>query len=321
MKSKALLRTGFTLVELLIVVAIIGLLLGLTLPAIQQAREAGRVSACRSNLRQIGLAVHLFHDANRVFPASGWTTSGPGNPAGKYVGWRAMCLPFLEQTNLHDIYNFDLHWWEGTNAVAASVPVPIFKCPSVPTRPDVLGAIAKPPRPAVVFANPIAPTDYEALMGIQPRSINAHVGTDFYSGGNRFSIMHRNSRTRFAHVTDGTSQTIAIVECGGRPIVYRGKRQLPNASNDQGIGWADSEGPFSLDGATRDGSSEGCGPGGGCIQALNARNDNEPYSMHVQGCNVLYVDGHVSFVSETIDLTTFAAASTKAAGEFINGLD
>lgn len=158
-------------------------------------------------------------------------------------------------------------------------------------------------------------------MGVQPRSINLHLERDLYNHSNRFSIMYRNSRTRIAHVTDGTSQTIAVVECGGRPMVYRRKRYMPSEFNDQGIGWADSEGPFSLDGATRDGASEGCGPRGGCVVAINARNDNEPYSMHAQGCDVLYVDGHVRFIAESIDLISFAASCTKSAGEVVPGLD
>ena len=316
--------TGFTLVELLVVIAIIGILVGLLLPAIQQAREAGRIVACKNNLKQLCIALHLFHDSHGVFPASGWTEAGPGNPAGKYVGWRALTLPYLEQTNLHQIYDFELHWWEGTNAVAASVPVPVFRCPSAPDRPDVLAAIAKPPRPAVTFSNPIAPNDYEAIMGVQPRSINPHLQSlpnrpsFVYDASNRFSIMSRNSRSRMASVTDGTTNTIAIVECGGRPIVRRGNRDMPNFANDQGIGWADSEGPFSLDGATKNGGAEGCGPAAGCSQAINARNDNEPYSFHTTGANMLYVDGHVRFLSESVDLPSFAAQCTMAAGEVVS---
>ena len=310
-------RNGFTLVEILVVISIIGLLIAILLPAVQQAREAGRNASCRSNLRQLGLAIHLFHDANGSFPASGWTKAGPGNPAGRYVGWRALVLPYLEQENLHRLYDFESDWWQGTNGVAASVPIPIFRCPSVPQRAEVFSAIAKSPRPALTFTNPIAPTDYEAIMGLQPASINSHLVNPIYNSGNRFSVMSRNSSTRFAAVSDGTSQTVMIVECGGRPSVYRGRRSDPSLANDQGIGWADSEGPFSLDGARRDGSIEGCGPAQGCTQAVNARNDNEPYAMHPSGINMLFVDGHVLFTAETVDLPTFAAQCTMNAGDMI----
>ncbi len=157
-------RRGFTLVELLVVIAIIGILVGLLLPAVQSAREASRRASCQNNLRQIGLALHNFEGVNKVFPASGWTTVGPGNPAGKYVGWRPLTLPYIEQANTQQLYDFNLHWWEGTNATVAAVPIKAYLCPTVPTRPDVLSAIAHPPRPAMTFANPIAPTDYEAIM-------------------------------------------------------------------------------------------------------------------------------------------------------------
>jgi prepilin-type N-terminal cleavage/methylation domain-containing protein/prepilin-type processing-associated H-X9-DG protein len=308
-------NAAFTLVELLVVIGIIGILVALLLPAVQQAREAGRNLACKNNIRQLGLSIHLFHDVNGVFPASGWTRSGPGNPAGMYVGWRALTLPYMEQSNLHRLYDFNLNWWEQTNAVTASVPVPVFRCASTPDRPEVLQAVAKPPRPAVTFSNPIAPTDYEAIMGVQPNSINPHLSVPIYNAGNRFSIMSRNSRSKFADVIDGTTHTAAIVECGGRPTVFRRRTSRPDLSNDQGIGWADSEGPFSLDGSTATGDSEGCGPSGGCVQAMNARNDNEPYSFHNSASNILYVDGRVQSVSETVDLITFAKQCTMSAND------
>ena len=314
---KARPRRAFTLVELLVVIGIIGILVSLLLPAIQAAREAGRRSSCQNNLRQIGLALHNFADVNEALPASGWTRIGPGNPAGKYVGWRPLTLPYIEQENVRKLYDFNLNWWEGTNPTVAAVPVKIYQCPSVPTRADVMSAVAHPPRPAMTFANPIAPADYEAIMGVRPTSINPHLSTPLYNSGNRFSVMHRNSRNRISDVIDGTSTTIMVVECGARPLVYRGRRAVPNVANDQGIGWADSEGPFSLDGSRADGTAEGCGPTGGCTAAMNAKNDNEPYSFHVGGGNFLYVDGHVQFVQETIDLATFAALCTKNAGEVV----
>ncbi len=308
-------RGAFTLVELLVVIAIIGLLVGLLLPAVQQVREAARRASCLNNLHQIGLALHNFESALKVFPASGWTTAGPGNPTGKYLGWRPIILPFLEQPGLSDLYDRSLNWWESTNAVSAAVPVPVFECPSVAGREPVLNAVAKPPRPAMTFANPVAPTDYEAIMGLQPGSINPHLASNIYNNDNRFAVMHRNSTNRFADIHDGTSTTLMVVETAGRPTVFRGNRPRHDLANDQGIGWADSEGPYSLDGANADGSVEGGGPAAGCTWSLNRRNDNEVYSFHPGGANVLFAGANTAFLPDSIDIAVMAAICTRDAGE------
>jgi prepilin-type N-terminal cleavage/methylation domain-containing protein/prepilin-type processing-associated H-X9-DG protein len=310
-------QRAFTLIELLVVIAIIAILIGLLLPAVQKVREAAARARCSNNLKQLGLALHNFHDSNLVFPASGWTIVGPGNPAGKYVGWRPLTLPHIEQDNLKKLYDFNANWWEGTNPTAAAVPVKVYQCPSVPGRADVTSAVAKSPRPAVTFPNPLAPTDYEAIMGVQPASINPHFATAPYTADNRFAVMFRNSRVRVTDVTDGTTSTLLVIEAAGRPLVYRNRRPQPSTSNDQGIGWADSEGPFSFDGTSADGSAEGCGPGGGCTGVMNRRNDNEPFSFHSGGMNAAFADGSVRFVRESVSLTTFAALCTRAAGEVV----
>ena len=90
---------AMTLVELLVVVAIVGMLVSLLLPATQAAREAARRVQCENNLRQTGLALLNFESIYRVFPASGSTKPGPGNPAGSFVSWRVFCLPFIERSN------------------------------------------------------------------------------------------------------------------------------------------------------------------------------------------------------------------------------
>src|SRR5262245_49747946 len=178
-------RAAFTLIELLVVIAIIAVLIGLLLPAVQKVREAANRVSCQNNLKQLGLALHNFHDTNQAFPASGWTIAGPGNPNGKFVGWRPLTLPFIEQENLQRPYDFNLNWWEGANLTAAGVPVKTFLCPSAPQRPGATSAVAKSPRPALANLNPpLAPTDYEAMMGVQPASINAQL----YNSGNRFAV-------------------------------------------------------------------------------------------------------------------------------------
>jgi prepilin-type processing-associated H-X9-DG protein len=265
----------------------------------------------------LGLALHHFHDSNLMFPASGWTHAGPGNSQGRYVGWRPLTLPYIEQDNLRKLYDFSQDWWQGTNPTAAGVPVKTYQCPAVPQRTEVMSAVAHPPRPGMTFPVPLAPTDYEAIMGVQPASIDPVL----YHSGNRFSVMYRNSQVRMLEVIDGTSSTIMVVECAARPVVYRRGTPMPGLSNDQGIGWADSEGPFSLDGANADGSQEGCTPASGCTFAMNKRNDNEPYSFHSGGGNCLFTDGHVQFVRESVRLEVFAALCTRAGGEVVSAMD
>lgn len=308
-------RAGFTLIELLVVIAIIAVLIALLLPAVQQAREAARRAQCKNNMKQLGLALHNFHDNFGSFPASGWTTVGPGNPDGKFVGWRPLLLPFLEQANLRNLYDVKLNWWEGANLTAASTTVPVYFCPSTPTRPNVGSAVAKPPRPALTFNPALSGTDYEAMLGVQPGSIDPAK----YNASNRFAIMHRNSTVKFRDITDGSTNTIAVVECSARPFVYRQRAQMPALSNDQGITWSDSEGAFSFDGTNDTGSAEGCLPANGCNRVMNRRNDNEPYSFHTGGGNFLFADGRVQFLSENVDFMTFAALCTRGAGEVIAG--
>lgn len=314
-------RHGFTLIELLVVIAIVSTLVMLLLPAVQSAREAARRSGCLNNARQLGMAVLNFESTLGVYPASGWTQAGPGNPAGKHVGWRTMILPYAEEHALRSLYDIRSNWWEGTNVAAAAVPVLLYQCPSVPNRMPVLSAVAHDPRPSLTFQNPIAPADYEAIMGIRPSAINSHLPSPIYNDRNRFSVMHRNSRVANKHIRDGASKTIMIVECGARPLVYRNYTARPELANDQGIGWADNEGAFSLDGSSGDGSAEGCGLERGCTASMNRRNDNEPFSFHRGGGNFVFADGHCQFLADELPLPTLAALCTRYAREDSHAVD
>jgi prepilin-type N-terminal cleavage/methylation domain-containing protein/prepilin-type processing-associated H-X9-DG protein len=124
---------AFTLVELLVVIAIIGILIALLLPAIQAAREAARRSECINNLKQIGIALHNYHNAHNSFP-TGWFVRGA--PDGYYANANTKLLPYFEESSLHDIYDQDEAWYDQpynpanpAGAVGAKV-ISIFNCPS-----------------------------------------------------------------------------------------------------------------------------------------------------------------------------------------------
>lgn len=304
-------RSAFTLIELLVVIAIIVLLMALLLPAVQKVRAAADRLMCSSNMKQIGIALHHYHLDYNSLPASGWTIAAPLNPSGKYVGWRAILTPYIEQDNIRARYDRTLHWWNEPNLTLAASPIKIYTCPSTPDRGVLTSAIAKSPRPALTFTTTSpAPTDYEAIMGVAA-SINP---TLYGTASTNRCAMFRNSSVKLPHIYDGSHTTIMIVETAGRPLTYRGRTPRPDLPNDQGICWADSEGGYSLDGSNEDGSLTGLGP----IltpKAINATNYNEPYAFHPNGANCLFADGHVQFVSERVKLEVFAAACTRNAGE------
>ena len=128
--------------------------------------------------------------------------------------------------------------------------------------------------------------------------------------------MFRNSTTRMAEITDGTSHTI-VDRRVRRPAAGLSRPHVrTDLSNDQGQGWIDSEGPFSLDGANADGSLQGQGPSL-TPRAMNATNENEPYSFHPGGAHFLFADGHVQFIGEGVPLLVFAALCTRGAGEVV----
>lgn len=117
-------RAGFTLIELLVVIAIIAVLIALLLPAVQQAREAARRSQCQNNLKQMGLALHNFHDTYGTLP--------PVDLADQGVTWAVLILPYLEQANLYNLWNIQRSYYASTNP-AQAVQLPVYSCPSDPT--------------------------------------------------------------------------------------------------------------------------------------------------------------------------------------------
>lgn len=123
-------RTAMTLIELLVVVAIVGILIGLLIPAVQSVREAARRTHCGNNLRQIGLAIHSYHNTHKRFPV-GCTQWRP-TPSGtqRQLAWSAWILPDLEQETIHSKIDFELAFDDPANASAAATVIPVYICPS-----------------------------------------------------------------------------------------------------------------------------------------------------------------------------------------------
>jgi prepilin-type N-terminal cleavage/methylation domain-containing protein len=192
-------RRGFTLIELLVVIAIIAVLIGLLLPAVQRVRESAARLSCQNNLKQIGLALHGYHDVNNGFPpgysASGSYIDGATDTSPGW-GWAAFLLPYIEQDNVYRQLRFNQ---PVQNSPAIQTMLKLFLCPSDLTPQS---AFALPDG----FGNTVclaAPTSYAACCGS-----DASETTDATGDG----VFYRNSRTRIADITDGTSNTILIGE-------------------------------------------------------------------------------------------------------------
>ncbi len=192
-------RPAFTLIELLVVIAIIGVLVALLLPAVQSAREAARRAQCSNNLKQIGLALHGYHDSYRTFPAGGWIPSAafPKN-ARMNMGWAAAILPGLEQRALYDALNFGHPYQDAANSTAGHTVLSVYLCPSEPRTSLWHRATGDP--------FDYADADYGGMYG--PRGLRGPGDVNSPPRG----AMIFNQCLSLAEIRDGTSQTIQVGE-------------------------------------------------------------------------------------------------------------
>jgi prepilin-type N-terminal cleavage/methylation domain-containing protein/prepilin-type processing-associated H-X9-DG protein len=309
-------RSGFTLIELLVVIAIISILMGLLVPAVQKVREAAGRLTCQNNLKQMGLALHDYHDAFKTFPpgyrASARYINGATDTTAGW-GWAAFVLPYLEQDNLFRQLDFN-HAIQQSPAIETLVKV--YLCPS-----DIL--------PQRAFPVPDGFGNTLCLAG--PSSYAACVGGDESDtfGPDGLGMFYRNSQTRMTDVTDGTSNTILI-----------GERAWSNAN---GI-WA---GAIS-GGVIVRGQLNPCQPvvpgawypAATLVQAHTHLNNalldpdgsagmDDFGSRHPGGSNFVFADGSVHFLrsvpsdssngSYTPDGLVFQALGTRAHGEVVPG--
>jgi prepilin-type N-terminal cleavage/methylation domain-containing protein len=310
-------RNAFTLIELLVVVAIISILVGLLVPAVQKVREAAARIQCQNNLKQVGLALHGYHDANKRFPP-GYTARGP------YVdgvtdtapgwGWTAFILPYLEQAPLSNQLDFNQPIQKSPQIQTG---LPLLLCPSDMTPasafqvPDAFGS-------TVCWA---APTSYAACCGS-----DASETTDATGNG----VFYRNSQIRMADIRDGSSQTLLV-----------GERAWANANG----AW-----PGAIPGGViRRGQSNPCQPNvpgawypSSTLALAHAHLNNalaDPdgsagmddfSSMHVGGSFFVFADGSVHFIrsvssdnpdgSYTPEGRFFQALATRASEDVVSGI-
>ena len=324
-------RNAFTLVELLVVISIIGLLVSLLLPAVQSAREAGRRSQCQNNLKQLGLAVHNFSDTHGRLPSS---VRPAGTTALPRIAGLTTLLPFLDQHTYFDRYDQTKNWSDPANATIVKTIIPTFICPSSidPGRLD--GNQQDNPWTPTTSA----PTDYSPTIGVDQRLKDNDL-VDMAGAG----ILVKNGTPRLADVSDGLSNTILYAESAGRPYIYqRGKRigDINDADPHylNGGGWARPASDFSIDGASYDGSVVGAATTADVLYPVNRTNGediagkyvspngypyygtegtSEVYAFHPGGANVVFGDGSVRLINETITLREFARLVTRAGNEAV----
>jgi type II secretory pathway pseudopilin PulG len=274
---------AFTLVELLTVIAIIGLLIALLLPAVQAAREASRRSSCQNNLHQISIALHNHAAAKRAFPPGCVECELKYPSPRKQIAWNAFILPYLEEIAIFAAFRFDKPYKSSENVVAAGQVIPGFLCPST-TRTERKGLTTGDRQGNGVWdaGDNLAYTDYGGLFGVgypTPTILPEYEGVLIYE-----------RRIRPSQISDGLSKTAIVGECTGRDSSL-----LSNFNSE----WANGQNIFDQSYSNR----------------INATQNNELWSDHPSGVFAAFCDGHAQFLFESIDQLVLLALLTRAGDE------
>lgn len=347
-------KRGFTLIELLVVIAIIAVLIALLLPAVQQARESARRSQCRNNLKQIGLAMHNYHDVYNRFPLPSILAgvAASGSIAGTNV-WSLAILPYMDQAPVYNRYDTNYSAWDARNQEAGQTVIESYLCPTAPTPSRVTSTIPAGGM-AGLNAAPLTLTNAGAISYISVTNVQSDFIRPAYNvpagdtslkdrvgwakgavrvlDAPQLGYDNGGSGGRLRDITDGTSNTVMIVELAGRGQLYRGIRQVdPSDTEAQanialgGAAWVDPlNGNLEISGRLYDGQ----GNSGPCaINCSNARVHPGGsgfskwgagfYSFHTGGTMVQMADGSVRFLSENISSITLISLVSRDYGETI----
>jgi prepilin-type N-terminal cleavage/methylation domain-containing protein/prepilin-type processing-associated H-X9-DG protein len=326
-------RRGFTLIELLVVIAIIAILIGLLIPAVQKVREAAARIKCTNNLKQIGVALQNYHGTIGYFPP-GYIdrntdpNSTPDNDMGPGWGWAAFLLPYIEQDNIYRQINFNQPVGSGINAAISQMPLAIHQCPSDPYQQPfpVYGSSFSAPIAVVARGNYVGCSGWEECFngaGGNPQPGPGADGLSGHYGPAGRGVFYRNSRTRIADVTDGTSNTIFVGERSGNhsPSTWTGA--VPGGRCPA---WMATQ-PPSVNSAPPGPAYDNADFGEAFVLAhTNATHlpsadfpifdPDTFYSMHTGGgANFLFGDGSVHFLTSGINPATYQALGTMGGGE------
>ena len=306
--TKAKPRKGFTLVEILVVIAIIGIMVGLLLPAIGAARAAARRMSCQNNLKQIGLGLHNYESAFKVFPSGYLHKFGePGAPQeqANHMGlaWGGAMLPQLEQGGLYEQIDFDVPIWDDANRAVREIHLPVFLCPSDTFSPDWFVLRDDSVTPAEQYAC----STYAANWGPSNATVNLD-DTPEQSRG----VFYRNSQTKVSAILDGLANTLAFGERHNGPIA---------SSNPTAGGHSEFENAWIA--AVRDVDDNPDDHGHMVLFETQYRpnqlggDDKGLSAPHVGLCQFVLCDGSVRAITEHIDAEVYDALATRNGREVI----
>jgi prepilin-type N-terminal cleavage/methylation domain-containing protein/prepilin-type processing-associated H-X9-DG protein len=315
-------RRAFTLIELLVVIAIIAILIAMLLPAVQKVRESASSATCRNNLKQIGIALHAYHEVYNTLPM-GHETRGNLTTWVYYSNWAISILPFIEQGNLFKLYDNTVPNYHANNRAVVQTYVATYSCPSDLNARQLI-------TPETMADNggggtfPYMTGSYRGMSGMSVDQINMWAGYPTEANAN----LSKNPATRGVFHTDGASlarpERLANIKDGTSTSLMVGERTTRTHLTRSSF-WADAFNLYSLSAAWSGAHSVTLlDDYDACINAPSEADTQNRCkygwgSPHFAMINFVFCDGHVAPVSTSIDMNIFQALGTIANGEVING--